>query len=296
MASITFSSSNDYNGGVQFHGSTMQITDQITDSPDDIKLQKNSTTFNVNDTNCTLSDKADKLLKRLIEGKKKYSKTVQHDLKAQINKKFLACIPNDLQDTEDGFGLKAKLILSNEQQIKELISKVDDYINVGSYYDFTPSDFNFPLSMQGSYMEDTKAYLGYIPSLDSTPERIFVKLLDQKDNNVKFWYKCNRSDNGGLCVPYEDVNTNRGRAVAHQEPFYPDFIVVMNDGKVGIYEIKDFDKQEEVNSAKDRAIRDKVDELNSMNLGLQFVGKLIYIKQQTESISETTKCPELKIN
>lgn len=294
IASTTFSTANNYRGGVQFHGSTMEITEQITDSPNDIQLQKNSTSFNVHDTNYTLSDKAEKLLKKLIEGKK-YSKTVRHELKTQINKKFLECIPVQLQDTEEGFGLKAKLILSNEQQIKELISKVDDYINIGSYYDFSPSDFKFPLSAQGVYKEDTKAYLGYIPPLDSGPERIFVKLLDQTDNNVKFWYKCSRSDVGGLCVPYEDVSTNRGRAVAHQEPTYPDFIVVMNDGKVGIYEIKDFDKQEDVNSAKDRAIRDKVDELNALNSGLQFVGKLVYIKQQTESISETTKCPELQI-
>ena len=295
ITSITFSTTNRYEGGLQFHGSTMQITDQITDSPDDIQLQKNSTSFNVNDTNSTLAAKADKLLKKLIETKKKYSKSVQQELKTQINRKFLACIPGNLRDTEDGFGLKAKLILTNEQQIKELISKIDDYINIGSYYEFTPSDFKFPLSVHGIYNEDSKAYLGYVPSLDSDPERTFVKLLDQKDNNVKFWYKCNRSDNGGLCVPYEDVSTNRGRAVAHQEPCYPDFIVVMNDGKVGIYEIKDFDKQEGINSAKDRAIRDKVDELNAMNVGIQFVGKLVYIKQQTESIAEGTKCPELQI-
>lgn len=64
----------------------------------------------------------------------------------------------------------------------------------------------------------------------SNPEKLFMALLDSSDS-VKWWFKNGENEIKYFAVPYEDEN-------GFQRAFYPDFIVMFSDKRIGIFDTK----------------------------------------------------------
>lgn len=79
-----------------------------------------------------------------------------------------------------------------------------------------------------------------------------------------------------------------------EAPTYPDFIVIFKDGSIGIYETKDYDKKDDNDLPKALSISEIVNTL--VRAGYSAKGGLIYIDQQTGTLRDAEKYPELKIN
>lgn len=71
----------------------------------------------------------------------------------------------------------------------------------------------------------------YVLTDRSRPEKDFERMLAQA-NGVLWWYKNGVSKREFFAVPYDDPKTRARRA------FYPDYIVAMRDGSVGIFDTK----------------------------------------------------------
>jgi len=61
-------------------------------------------------------------------------------------------------------------------------------------------------------------------------EEAFIKVLDQKENNVEAWFKNGDRDATFFAVEYEEDG--------NKKPFYVDFIVKFKDGKIGLFDTK----------------------------------------------------------
>jgi type III restriction enzyme len=71
----------------------------------------------------------------------------------------------------------------------------------------------------------------YFASTESVPEKEFIKVLEDQKNHVKWWFKNGESDKKYFAVKYtDDKGTERG--------FYVDFIVMTEDGRVGLFDTK----------------------------------------------------------
>lgn len=66
-------------------------------------------------------------------------------------------------------------------------------------------------------------------SEDSELEEDFIKYLE-KSKAVEWWFKNGSKDGSYLGIPYTEL----GRV----KPFYPDFVVMMKDGRVGLFDTK----------------------------------------------------------
>lgn len=136
----------------------------------------------------------------------------------------------------------------------------------------------------------------YIPGVDtgfSEPEKTFINILDKNDNVVA-WFKNKDKGSHALCVMYETTVQIKGKAVIHYSPTYPDFIVFFKNREIGIYEIKDFDKPEDVNKDKSLALNSHINMLNHKNPSCKFYGGLVFINQTTNTIENRNNFPELK--
>ncbi len=71
----------------------------------------------------------------------------------------------------------------------------------------------------------------YYTILDSKPEKTFIEILEGKKNKVLWWFKNGVSEVKYFAIKYVD-ETGEERA------FYPDFIVMMADGRIGIFDTK----------------------------------------------------------
>jgi len=52
----------------------------------------------------------------------------------------------------------------------------------------------------------------------------------KKPNKVKWWFKNGKQDGSYFAVPYVENG--------HEKPFYIDFIVMLNDGRLGLFDTK----------------------------------------------------------
>lgn len=71
----------------------------------------------------------------------------------------------------------------------------------------------------------------FFASVESVPEKEFIKLLEDQKNNIKWWFKNGESDKKYFAVKYAD---DKGM----ERAFYVDFIVMTNDGRVGLFDTK----------------------------------------------------------
>jgi type III restriction enzyme len=61
------------------------------------------------------------------------------------------------------------------------------------------------------------------------PERAFIEYLEKPSNSVKWWFKNGERDAAFFAVPYDN---------GVKKPFYVDFIVMLNDGRIGLFDSK----------------------------------------------------------
>jgi len=106
--------------------------------------------------------------------------------------------------------------LPEQREIEHLIWNVPRFISYNSRY------------KEISYM---KAVMRpYYASTESVPEKEFVKRLEEK-NSVKWWFKNGESDKKYFAIKYLDKND-------YERSFYVDFIIMMNDGRIGLFDTK----------------------------------------------------------
>jgi len=82
----------------------------------------------------------------------------------------------------------------------------------------------------------------------SAPERQFEKFLNDGANHVTWWWKNGENRQDYLGIKYEypqgEVHT-----------FYPDYIVLLADGRIGIFEVKDVGDRDGLGMTKAKAER-----------------------------------------
>jgi type III restriction enzyme len=65
----------------------------------------------------------------------------------------------------------------------------------------------------------------------SGPEHEFVELLEDSKNKVKWWFKNGESEKKYFAIKYKDK-------YEIERAFYVDFIVITEDGKIGLFDTK----------------------------------------------------------
>jgi type III restriction enzyme len=97
--------------------------------------------------------------------------------------------------------------------------------------------WNVPESTEYTKIYEEKKYKKcvmepvYVKKLIS-PEMRFMDFLDDKTNQVKWWFKNGESDKKYFAIKYKDPDDNELRG------FYVDFIVRMKNGKIGLFDTK----------------------------------------------------------
>lgn len=71
----------------------------------------------------------------------------------------------------------------------------------------------------------------YYASVESAPEKEFIKLLEDKNSDILWWFKNGESDKKYFAVKYTDD-------AGIERSFYIDFIVMTNDGRIGLFDTK----------------------------------------------------------
>ena len=124
-------------------------------------------------------------------------------------------------------------------------------------------------------MNYTKSILQpcYLSKTRSNPEKDFEKELE-KLLNVNWWYKngINRKDYFGIRYEYkDDVRT-----------FYPDYIVELNDGRIGIFEIKSEDDRDEdtFTKIKNEALQEYIKIENKKRKTKKLIGGIVYFQNE----------------
>lgn len=126
--------------------------------------------------------------------------------------------------------------------------------------------YHFPRSIK--YLVENKnnmyrkdLYKPGVINMFTEPEHIFIQELE-KNENVKWWYKNLNHGREALCVTYvESEERKSGKVSQSIAPTFPDFVVLFESKgiqSVGIYEIKDVDKVENINDRKSDAIKSRI--------------------------------------
>ncbi len=186
-------------------------------------------------------------------------------------------------DSYDGFPLRGadsiskiqRVILSNIGNVHliknvhtQALEKYDDFIGQKKQREIimdvfnVPQTQNFKSNSKHTHIDASKSIMQPLYILEVTdPERGFVKWL-QENPNVKWFFK-----NGTKGKETKYFSISYIDADGEQKLFYPDWIVMYNDGRIGIYDTKDGD------TAIPAAAACKIDTLYN------------YIKQESKSRS-----------
>ena len=119
---------------------------------------------------------------------------------------------------------------SKEKYRKEVVGRIEREV------EYIPK-WNVPLHTTYTKIYNQKNYKkcimnpAYIKTSVET-EMSFMDLLDSPNNNVKWWFKNEVNDKKYFAIKYSELNDRRVHA------FYVDFIVRMNDGRIGLFDTK----------------------------------------------------------
>jgi len=115
---------------------------------------------------------------------------------------------------------KRKIIgpLSEEKEIIKSVWNIPEKTSYNSRY---------------SKLDHKKSILQpYYAKLQSKPEQDFMQLIDDSTNKLKWWYKNGESEPKFFAIEYAGEDN-------FSHAFYPDFIFMMEDGKIGIFDTKE---------------------------------------------------------
>lgn len=216
----------------------------------------------------------------------------KNDLKVLLFTFFEQKLKLDLS-TNEGIIEAIKYCLMYEKTIHTVMLKTNNTVHqqIERKRDKNKS-FRFLRSPKYFVDKVEKKYLKclYTPCVNngfSEPERIFIQELEN-NKRVKWWFKNLDKGQNGLSIIYTIESTVKGTTVKNIAPTFPDFIVFFEDKEnhkksIGIYEIKDVDKIEDVNDKKDKAIQDFIkrmlDEIDKKSIDINRVyGGVVKIK------------------
>lgn len=121
-------------------------------------------------------------------------------------------------------------------------------------------DDNWEISVRRAFNPETYKKFDYKLSLykpcylnfDSQIEQDFIEFLEKNNDKIKWWWQ-----NGS-----EHMSLNFGIKYNKKSTFQPDFIVMFNDGKIGIFDTKAVGYQEDDNKLKNEALQKYIVEEN----------------------------------
>jgi len=122
------------------------------------------------------------------------------------------------------------IVLSKDAYEKEIVEKIGKSREVEETpaWEIPVSDYYNSTVIHGEYK---KAIMKPVyTKKQSKPEEEFIKLLE-KSKKIKWWYKNRESEKKYFAVKYKDES-------GYDRSFYVDFIVMFNDGKIGLFDTK----------------------------------------------------------
>jgi len=180
-----------------------------------------------------------------------YYRVFVADINKGASSKFRPAITKALRD----FRPKAKKLL--EKKKKEQEEREAPIFTIQSEYGYTEDYEEIPqklCALDCFYV--LKDYKG------KTNETKFKDYIDSKDQEIDWWFK--NGDYGRLHYAIKYFNSEEQK----EELFYPDWIILFKDGRVGIFDTKDGDtaKSQETKD-KARALAKKIRELDQIYFG-----------------------------
>lgn len=300
---------NDFSKVHIFNTKIKHTEEMFNGQTDDLDIEDNIIIYN--------STQISRVFNTFLKGlKRKYLS--KNDIKAILFDFFKKYINTELSD-EEALLKKIELCLTFREAITKAVLATSQEVSVITNRK-RDGVGEFKISRNPKYLvEDTincyKKCL-YSPCAEhnlSEPEIIFIQELE-KNKNVKWWYKNLEKSRESLSIIYiEEEGRTRGKQYQIIAPTYPDFIVFFeeaNDDNIdislGIYEIKDKDKVENVNDRKHIAIKEYIEKLSKSNNNFKNIyGGVVKISNyhslyEDDSIMgdiyELDKYPELKYN
>jgi type III restriction enzyme len=110
----------------------------------------------------------------------------------------------------------------------------------------------------------------FIQKDSSEPERLFMKYLDDNSESIKWWYKNGDGSQGDFAIPYQDSNDET-------KGFYVDFIIMHQDGTLGVFDTK--------TKGSDRESVNKHNALIDYLVGKRAIGGIIILDGQNWKFS-----------
>lgn len=137
-----------------------------------------------------------------------------------------------------------------EEKVEE-IEEWNDNWEVSIRRAFNPQNYK-------SYDYKLSLYEPCYLNFDSQIEQDFIEYLEKNDSNIKWWWQ-----NGS-----EHMALNFGIKYNTKSTFQPDFIILFNDGKIGIFDTKAKDDREEDKKVKSEALQQYIKEENAKGKNL----------------------------
>jgi len=125
---------------------------------------------------------------------------------------------------------------------KEILKRIEES---EKWYDFEVAQECF-FNQHTDELVDFKKYIYepcYLSSQRLNPERKFEKYLAENSDKIMWWWK-----NGENKQDYFGIKYEYPVGIIHT--FYPDYLVQFNDGRIGIFEIKDIGDRDGVSYTK----------------------------------------------
>jgi len=170
--------------------------------------------------------------------------------------------------TEDGHIKIRDVILSNYEVFAKIINNTTKIFKhtkekeiVQKVEEIEEWNDNWEVSIRRAFSPETYKKYDYNLSLyepcylsfDSQIEQDFIEYLEQQTNKIKWWWQ-----NGS-----EHMALNFGIKYNTKSTFQPDFIVMFNDGRIGIFDTKPKDDREEDKKIKSEALQQYIKNENS---------------------------------
>jgi type III restriction enzyme len=172
------------------------------------------------------------------------------------------------------------------EEIKRKIKEIEQWNEqweIAQSRNYNPDNykpFDFSLSLYQRPTEK-KAYLNF----DSEIEKEFVEFLEENKDKISWWWQ-----NGN-----EHMALNFGIKYGMGSTFQPDFLVLLKNGKVGIFDTKASGYNEDDNKIKAEALQKYIKEENEKNKKEKLFGGLVIKSGQHFRINSDLKYESFKI-
>jgi type III restriction enzyme len=139
---------------------------------------------------------------------------IQKLILGKENNQFLV---DSINNAKEEYKIKVIDEVNNQRESDNYVWNIPEYIP----YNARAKEVNYNKSIMRPHYSKS----------ESKPEIEFQQILEDKDNNVVWWYKNGETEKKYFSVEYVDKNgVKRG--------FYVDFIVLTKDGRIGLFDTK----------------------------------------------------------